>query len=94
MKNKIGIHKKIEWLGGYRGPDNNWKGEPRELYVPGYIYASMNSINAIARSAGSHPGVDLPTKKTLDGLLFQTAEVLLWFGEEVMKKYQRKMENS
>ena len=88
-----GLAKKITWLRGSKSKENNYKAEPRALDVPEYIGAIMSSINAVARVGGSHE-YEEPTKKTLDGLLFQVADVLLWFGEEVMKKRKEKIKKN
>jgi hypothetical protein len=90
MKLKHDMFEKISWLKPIKREfDGRRTKTEREIYTPEYIHASMNSINAICRVAGSHDKSikELPSKRTLDGLLFQMADVLNWYHECIMKKF-------
>ena len=59
------------------------------IFIPEFIHSTMLSINGIARTGGSHDKniKEQPSKRTLDGLLFQIADVLAWYHECIMKEF-------
>lgn len=90
MKLKHNMFEKISWLNPIKKIDEERTYRERKIYIPEFIHSSMMSINAICRVAGSHDKniKELPSKRTLDGLLFQMADVLIWYHDCNTKEFR------